>query len=158
MFREAYIEFAKVTKSGERHTMNPSQQGPYTGSMNFQPSADASPLSALKAPTVIHPVHTSLLASRTRPDGGRDELYHEIPSMDGHKGAVFYISDTPAVDPREDHLVHQRVFYTMVPRSGSEQFVSNIVERFSTSPLPFEDLFTNSFQGHLLVEYPKSAK
>lgn len=136
--------------------MNPTQEGPRTGLINFQPNADSSPLEALKAPTVIHPVSTVLLASRTRPDGGRDELYHEIPSWDGHKGAVFYISDTPAVGPSQEHPLHQRVFYTMVPLSGSEQFVSTIVERFSVSPLPFEDLFTNTFKGQLLTEYPKN--
>jgi hypothetical protein len=136
--------------------MNPSQEGPHRTLTSFQAAEASSPLDALKAPSVIRPVSTSLLASKFRPDGGLDEIYHEVPSWDGHKGAVFLVSDSPAPGPKEEHPVIQRIYYTMVPQTGSEQFVASIIERFSDSPVPFEYLFTSAFKGQLLTAYPKN--
>jgi hypothetical protein len=142
----------------EGNTMNPSQEGPGAEPKSFQFKGFSSPFDALKVPSVIRPVATQLLASRTRPDGGVDELYHEVPSLNGHKGAVFYVSDSPMSGSHEASPGHQRVFYAMVPPSGSEKFVSDVVERFKSSPVSFEDCFTNTFKGQLLTEYPSTAE
>lgn len=111
-----------------------------------------SPLQILKTPSTLHPVSTQLLASRNRPDGGLDELYHEVPSLDGHKGALFFITETPASTSLRDPEVSQRILYTMVPTIEPQRFITIVTERFrSSNAAEFERVFVDSFGGAVLV-------
>lgn len=134
--------------------MNPNQGNYFREPGAFtQRTITPSPLDALKGPSLIRPVSTRLLASQTRSDGTLDEIYHEIPGRNGHKGAIFYIIETPGSGSRAEPQVSQRIFYTMVPDSNSQQFIAGIVESFNATPSTlFERIFTSSFGGEILIQ------
>lgn len=95
-----------------------------------------SPLEALRQPTIVPVLHSTLLASATREDGIRDELYHERPARGSHPGAVFLISSHSPNDTAE---TTRRIIYAIAPRTNTDAWIREIENRFETSSR--EDFF-----------------
>ena len=138
--------------------MNPSESGNrHETGVIFKATTPPSPFDALKGPSVIRSVSTHLLASQTRPDGVVHEIYHEIPSRDGHKGAIFYITENPVAGSSTTQ-VSQSILYSMVPNTEPQRFIAGVIKSFNTlPPSQFEQVFTGSFGGEILIKNSRAA-
>lgn len=107
--------------------MQPGRDNLRSSGLSLRPQ---SPLDALRQPTSVPVLHSTLLASLTREEGMCDELYHERPARGAHPGAVFLISTNPPDGMSEST---RRILYAMAPRANSDAWIAEIKERFTTS-------------------------